>query len=359
MRTDHTAISNRRGLPPSNRPRFPDPRTSLSHSRAFDWGSDPRWREYLTQLTFPPGRDDLVVKYQARWFKREVDPDLDVDAVTPQAPPRAPEPQTAPPPQQQRTTRPASAPARTSQASTTPASLRPLDLLLLAAHIAIVVATVAALQPVSRYLAHRAYPVMLRASLFANGVRLVRKVGRPPLSLTGIKPWMARATTTSEFFYLICPVMLGQLPTAWIGVAPGAIVAAYHAAAGLQAVAGRSAAWRRLGAARAHAWLASRQGDALRMATILEIVTWAAVALAIPRQGMKAAFSTFMYGNQLRGRFWGPESRAQHLEAWAQLGAAVGPLLGRVAVLSRVAAAGRAWFEAAGRQQQANAPHQD
>ena len=152
--------------------------------RAYNFEDDQRWNDYLLGVTFPPScRDDLVLKTKAKWYKREIDSELDIETVVPAAPKpstaaSAPPPQTRrePDPPQPRWQSNTSSNRSTTQAP--PASSGPAkrlvlsDYALLFGHIVLVVSCIFALQPFDQYLALKAFSYFSKASLFVHGYRV-------------------------------------------------------------------------------------------------------------------------------------------------------------------------------------------
>ena len=84
-----------------------------------------------------------------------------------------------------------------------------------------------------------------------------------------------------------------------------------------------------------------------------EILLGFGLIVGILQSGLRGAMLAYVYFNSLRLRYWGPDSRAAHVAAWAALGARAAPLLDRVPPLRRYIDIVVNWFEAPGRQQHA------
>lgn len=173
--------------------------------------------------------------------------------------------------------------------------------------------------------------------------QLIKRAGTP--SLSGFRPWLQRASSSTEFFYLITTITLQSNPAAWIGLIPMAILAVYHVSAFLNSTLGHTELWRSTGAAAGHAWLAANKEAALQASAILEVATAFQLLLSVLQTGPRALFSTYMYANQLRGRRWSPESSKYHAQAWSELGRRAAPLLRHVPILQRLVAGGQRWFQ--------------
>jgi hypothetical protein len=304
----------------------------------------------MCAVEMPPGREDMLQKVKAKWFKREVDPELDVDLVVPpskQAPSPRATPASAPPPARRPAARPAAA-AAAAAAAPRPASL--LEVALLLGHLFFVGATILAAQPLNRGLSYFAFAQACRASIAVHAARLFQKLGRPAFSpASALTGWFRAAATSSEAFYLLTSVIASNNPAMWLALLSPAILAAYLASATLQRALGGVPAWQRTGGA-AHRWLARHREDALLVMALCEVGAGFQVALSAVRVGPRALLTAYMYFNQLRTRFWNPECRAHHVRGWALLGDKVAPLLRAAPPLQAAVALVARWFAAAGPQ---------
>jgi hypothetical protein len=61
----------------------------------------------------------------------------------------------------------------------------------------------------------------------------------------------------------------------------------------------------------------------------MEITMGIQLALGVMKSGIRGAMLAYVLWNQLRLRYWAPESRPYHLQAWAAIEARVAPLLAR------------------------------
>ena len=107
--------------------------------------------------------------------------------------------------------------------------------------------------------------------------------------------------------------------------------------------------WKRVGGESLHRWLAVHQQDALQIMALMEVGAGFQLGLSALRVGPRALMTTWVYVNQLRLRYWSPESRTYHVKAWQKLGDFVDPVLRNFPISQRVIAAGKRWFDAAGR----------
>ena len=316
--------------------------------RSYDFDGDEGWRSYLTQLTFPPGREDLILKKKAQYYKREVDPSLDIDALLATAKPAGA--QDAPPPRREAPAPTAAAaapkqPSKPRAAASAPRSgpqaIRLGDVALLLGHLFLIVGTLVSIQPFNGLAARVAFVYTCRVSLFVHGFRLFRAVGAP--SFATIRPWGARATSTTEFFYFITSLVLSNNPSAWLVLVAMAILAAFHASSFLNAALGHTALWARTGAA-PHAWLARNREGALQVMAFLEVVTVFQIALSALRTGPRALLSTCMFLNQLRGRYANPETKRYHAAVWNEIGRMAQPVVRLVPGLQGGVAVVQRWF---------------
>ena len=320
--------------------------SSLSNHRNFDWDGDDRWQSYVSNLTFPPGRDDLVLKKKAQWYQSKIEEDFDINTVLPPSPPTTSPTATATatPPSSQSTHAP-------KQPQQQPQSTQPQrsfgDFVLLFFHIIVILSAILAVQPFDYRLSRAAFGHFTRASVYVHSVRLFRRLGRPPFSLTGLRTWFSQAATTTEFFYIILTMLLSSNTHVLVGVAPPAILATYHVAAALRTLL-PAPLFQRLGLTKAHAWLATHQQRSLELMAVLEIGTGFTLVLGALKLGPRALLPAYMFFNQLRMRYWSSDSRSSHLVAWAKINQLTAPLLGNIAVVQKVVGYGKQWFESAG-----------
>lgn len=300
-------------------------------------------------MTFHP---DLELKIKAKWYKREVDPDLQVDEVlatssasaekavpTPSAttstPSREPAPNAAP-----------SAPAPSS--SNFQSRPGAIDLALLAGHTLLFTFCLVALQPFDRFLAMKGMAYCNKISFPIHAFRLYRKVGTPS-GVGGITTWFKRVSSTTESFYIFLVSMAASNPAAVIpAVLPVAILSLYHISATLNSLFGngKSAIWDKIGASKVHGYLATHQQDALQLMALLEIGAFFSVLLSALRKGPFGLFAIYAFAAQLRMRYWSPESRVYHVHAWRKLKETVQPVLSKVGFAQRIVERGERFFEA-------------
>lgn len=326
-----------------------------------------------------------MVRYKARWFKREIDPNLDIDDVAPPPSSKKEAEQTAsgapsgpsvnrgggegvqarstnsqPSAESSTTTRRDQTENTTQNAQEGRSQQRPatvslvIGVALVLGHAVLILSCLAIIQPFNIVVSHIGQTYFVRASLLVHGVRLFRKVGRPSsfTSFAALRPWIQKVSATTEAFYLMTTILLASNPSAWMGFLPMAILAMYHVSSGLSSimVVGRGALiWKRVGGESLHRWLAVHQQDALQIMALMEVGAGFQLGLSALRVGPRALMTTWVYVNQLRLRYWSPESRAYHVKAWQKLGAFVDPVLRNFPISQRIIAAGKRWFEAAGR----------
>lgn len=335
----------------------------------------------------------MVVRYKARWFKREIDPSLDIDEVAPPSsraqqqassvdarggeatPTPTPAGQTSHSSRSANATnstnaQPSSSSNTTTKTKTTATAARDqqpsnkvhgrppttslvLGTVLVLGHLVLIFSCLAIIQPFNMVLSHIGQTYFVRSSLLVHGVRLSRKVGRPSsfTSFAALTPWIQKVSSTTEAFYLMTTILLASNPSAWMGFLSMAILAVYHVSSGLSSILyGRGALlWKRAGGESMHRWLSVHQQDALQIMALMEVGAGFQIGLSALRYGPRALMTTWVYVNQLRLRYWSPESRAYHVKAWEKLGNFVDPVLRNFPISQRLVAAGKRWFDAAGR----------
>lgn len=55
--------------------------TALEKFKQHDFEHDEQWKEFCLRIEFPVGREDLVLKQKAKYFKKQIDPNLNMDEV--------------------------------------------------------------------------------------------------------------------------------------------------------------------------------------------------------------------------------------------------------------------------------------
>ena len=331
--------------------------TLSPYCRKFDFDNNAKWREYLNSLTFPPDLNlKYKTKYQLKWYKREIEPDIDVDEVLAALSPSTEKGTPAPSaPTSTSSPKPTSnaAPSSSSSSSAPPPSnfqSRPgaIDLALLAAHIFFFTFCLMAVQPFNQLLAMKGMAHCNKLSLPIHAVRLFRKVGAPS-GTGGISTWFKRVSSTTESFYIFLISMAASNPSAVIpAVLPVAVLSLYHIFATLNLLFGngKSAVWDTIGASKVHRYLTMHQYDALQAMAILEIGAFFPVLFSSVRKGPLGLFAAYAFAAQLRMRYWSPESRAYHVNGWRRLKETVHPVLSKVGFAQRIVERGEKFFEA-------------
>ncbi|PSC75824.1 molecular chaperone [Micractinium conductrix] len=325
----------------------------LEAFRAFDFEGSEGWRAYRQNLEIPPGKEALEVKFRAKWYKREVDPDFDVSLGTHAQPP-APRP--APPSTSTAgAARPAARPApppRAAAGTAGAAAGQAGELVLLGAHLVMLAAAVLTVQPLSRHWSWQAHFLFCRVALVASGYKVYLRFGAPALRPfpTAIAPWLQRVAVSTEMFHLLLATLMMQAPQLWMGVVPVALAAAQPALAVLGRRFGQHPSWGRYGRP-ALAVLEQGQPAIQHFSATTEIMLGFQVVLAVFSQGLRAVLLAYVYWNTLRLRFWAPESRPYHMQAWAGMHARFAPLLTRMPALERALDYPKRWFAALGQQQ--------
>ncbi|KAL4437116.1 hypothetical protein ABPG75_004255 [Micractinium tetrahymenae] len=347
----------------------------LAAFRAFDWEGDEAWRAYRANIEIPPGKEALEVKVKAKWYKREVDPDFDVDWVAP--PPAAATAGAAASAAAgaarcaaegvARAAQAAAGAARSAAAAATgqgsssgaaggaaPARASPTgELVLLGAHVAMVLTALLSLQPLSRYLAWQAYFMFCRTALVASGYKLYLCCGLPALRPfpAAAAPWMQGVAQSTEFYHFLVATLLLQVPQLWVGMVPLALAAAPPAMATLGVRFGGHPLWARYG--RPAKELLNRSQPAIQQASAnMEIAMGFQFILVVFSQGIRGGMLAYVYWQNLRMRYWAPQSRPYHVQVWAALGAKAQPLLAMVPALQRYLDYAVRWFQAPGQHRQ-------
>ncbi|KAG7671710.1 hypothetical protein KSW81_004596 [Nannochloris sp. 'desiccata'] len=327
--------------------------TAVERFKKFDFDNNAKWKEYLNSLTFPP---DLYMKYKAKyqlkWYKREIEPDFDINEVIETSSPSGEKAMPAPSAPTTTSSRKPAPNATPPSSAPSPSNLqsRPgvIDLALLAGHICLFIFCIMAVQPFSPFLSMKGMAQCNKISLPVHAVRLFRKVGAPS-GAGGISTWFKSVSRTTESFYIFLISMAASNPAAVIpAVLPVAILSLYHISATLNLLFGngKSAIWDRSGASKVHRYLAMNQQNALQAMAILEIGTFFSILLSALRKGPLGFFAVYAFAAQLRMRYWSPESRVYHVNGWRRLRETVQPVLSKVGFAQRIVERGERFFDA-------------
>lgn len=230
------------------------------------------------------------------------------------------------------------------------------ELVLLVAHVVLILSALVSLQPFNRYLGWQAYAVCCRTALVASGYKIFLRFGLPSFRPfpTGLSAWMQQAAGSTELFHFLLSTLMMQAPQLWMGVVLLAVTAAYPALAALGRRFGSHPLWQRYGS-RAQAWLETNKPAVLRFGATAEIMLGFQLALAILQTGLRGAMLAYVLWNHLRLRYWAPESRPYHQQAWAVINARVQPVFNAVPALRRYLDHAVRWFQQPGQHQ----PHRN
>jgi len=294
----------------------------------------------------------LIIKKKAQFYKREIDPALNIDDViegfgskngrTTQSTTTNTEVRHGP--------SSTSAPQRSSPSATSTTQPPTLaDSALFLGHLFFIANVIISYQPFNPYAAHFGFVNSCFASLFVHGFRLAKRIGLP--SIRTIQPWFQRAYSTTEFFYLLSTLVALNNPAARLTVVAAAITSVFYASAFLNSVLGHTALWQRTGA-KPHYWLARNRDRALYLTAVLEIATFFQMVLGVFTHGLKVVMSTWMFLNQLKRRRWSPDTRFYHAAVWDEIGRRVQPITRAVPSLQRGLGWAERWFNQPGAQAQ-------
>ena len=256
-----------------------DPAAAAEAAAAFaawDHAADADWAAYAATVEVPdPARWPLV---RAKWYRRNVNGALDVDAVraaagggsqaTARPPPPPPQPRRAP------------APARPTAAAAFSPSLA-TGALLAADAGTLLFALRFALSGGSSPPAWRRFAL---AAVLSHTGRLVAALGRPPLdpaalgpSLVAFVPWVVRAGRTTDGALLAFLIVAGRAPSLPAAL-PAALLSACHGLETVVAALGPAApAW----ATRARSALAARATTLARCSAGAELLGGAFLTLGL------------------------------------------------------------------------------
>lgn len=311
----------------------------------------------------------MLVKFQAKWYKKEIDPDFDVSLVAPAPFAAASQAASAAANAARSAAAGAASAARaaadaaasatrrttgTGTGSATPASRAGAygDLVLLVAHVLMLASTVVGMQPLNKFLAWQAYTLFCRTALVASGYKVFLRFGLPALRPfpAAAAPWLQQVSQSTEFFHFLLVTIMMQQRALWMGMIPVTLAAARPTLTALGARFGGHPLWARYGRT---ALAAVEQGEPAmkNFGANIEIALGFQAVFAALSSGMRGMMMTYVLWNSLRMRYWSPESRPYHMQAWAAMHARVQPLLRMVPSLQRFLDYPIRWFQQLGQQQ--------
>lgn len=189
-------------------------------AKAYDYDNDPRWESYWSNILIPPhmvSRTDVVDHYKLKFYKRYIDPDLTVEAMTTSSSPQSAR-ASVPPPQSSSSASHTSdtrqqgsgSSSRTSGASTTPPTTSTLlrwdqQTIQFSANAWVFVVAVLAIFPlVPRNLSNRAYRLTFLGTACSSLYSLYSQYGKPRAwNLQALQVWFQSVIVTKDFMYLV------------------------------------------------------------------------------------------------------------------------------------------------------------
>ncbi|KAK9806982.1 hypothetical protein WJX72_009425 [[Myrmecia] bisecta] len=340
--------------------------------KAFDFDSNEAWLKYRLNLEIPADRDEAAVlqRYKAKFYQRQIDPSFNPAMVqtggsaSASAKPAAAEPthgkeQAGSASGGQSSTTKGTSSHTGADASPKAAAVKTLEGwrstlfqwlqagpqgLLFGLHTLLLLLALVYLQPLKPRLSWAAWRLSQQVALVMYAYKVFLKAGAPPLRPfpAGIKNWVARVTPSTDFQYLLMTLMFLTARPITLVLVPTLVLALYHTSAFAASRFGQHPLWRKYGAP-AHAWLTSRQTQALTYNAAAEIGVGFLViaALLSPPRNL---LLVFLYWNFLRMRFYSPDAAAYHRQVWGSINMKVSPLLDRVPALRMPIGYVQRWF---------------
>lgn len=340
----------------------------------FDFDNSPEWQAYLRRAEVLP---EGVFRAKAKWYKQYVNPAFvlsgDMSDAAPPVPPPVPS-GAAPPPSPTPTPTPtggfsgAGAGAGNGVQSEGAlggdgmmSKLKDMDAGRLAdSFVAVSHGALSALGAgylVFMLLVPRLASVLYHQFLLVAAVSHLAKVGRrygaPPFlpwqgfqpTLRRLKAWMIPVAATTDLQYAVISVSLLSTRPLLPAIIPMFVVAVYHTSYLLAARVGSHPLYQQYGAP-LHSQLVAKQRTAQLSNAGAEILTGFLLAgmLVTPSRSL---LQTFLYWQILRTRYWTPDCREYHRQAWAMVGAQTQPLLNAVPFLQTPVGFVQRWFESA------------
>lgn len=210
-------------------------------------------------------------------------------------------------------------------------------------HLALVVLSLAALQPFDKGLQLLAMTLAVRVSLAVHLVRLIRRCPIPrKMQLNSIQEWLRSASMTTEGFYLFGGFILLSNPSGSLLLLSGAILAAYHALSFGQRMGARAIL------EPVNKMAASYQQRALFLMGFADIGAWVQLFVSgLATGSMRGLIQSIVYLNLLRQRYNNPSNECRYYkDVWRAIGdSAVGRIACRAPFFDSIVR----WFCSGGR----------
>jgi len=334
--------------------------SKVSQFQNFDFDGNDSWKNYLEGVEISSAsKDSLISKLKAKWYKKEIDPDFEIEWVTGARPATQP---TSNPSRPSSTYTPSSSSSSSSNnrsygsgssfgnsyaagtsglaagaVSGTPTQQK-VSLFL---YLAVILFGLFAL-PISPF-AGLAGPLFMRVAGLAFGYRVYISAGIP----TSFRPWsnvtayLQKVFMLPEAHFFLTSLTFAQQPLLF-AIGPLWIRAVYQAVALAEKHYSASRLWQ-LGGAKLQKVLAEKHSVAALGSAMSEIVLGLVLGLLLltPRRNL---LTLVFWWQMLKMRFHMSTTSAYHRQAWRMLGEKTSPIRSRVPIIQKAVAFGEKWF---------------
>lgn len=168
-------------------------------------------------------------------------------------------------------------------------------------------------------------------------------------TLQKLKSYMMPIAATTDLQYAVISISLISSRPLLPAIVPMFVLAVFHTSYMLAGQYGSHPMYRTYGAP-LHSKLVARQRDAQLGNAGAEIMT-GFLLIAMILTPARNLLQTFLYWQILRTRYWTPDCREYHRQAWSVVGLQARPLLDKVPALNTPIGFVQRWFESAGQPQ--------
>ncbi|GIL90993.1 hypothetical protein Vretimale_17046 [Volvox reticuliferus] len=321
--------------------------------KKYNFETNEKWNSYIRSIELP-GRnvDEAMLRVKARWYKKNIDPNLDLSQVLPAAGPQShnqgsnagtasrsasagtgsgysPRPSAPPPPPP---------PPRYGKTGSGTYGSVTAQRGLFFAHLGMLVLGIMAFMQ-----SRTAYLYLMRLTILTMGYKIYLQHGLPtirPMSL--IMDWVQRVMLTADIQQLVTAVFFSALPPLPVVPVPLMVLAAYHVDAYCAAHCTGHPLWQKYGN-RLHTFLLRKQADALMLNAYCEVLT-AALMLALLFTNARSLLTLFFYAQILKLKLHVPDSAPQHRRVWRRINEVTLPYRSHVPFLERFIQLAVRWF---------------
>ncbi|KAK9924762.1 hypothetical protein M0R45_033114 [Rubus argutus] len=301
---------------------------------AYDYENDPRWADYWSNILIPPhmaSSSDVIAHFKQKFYKRFIDPDLLVDAMSSSS---SSQPQ-RPPASSRSTNDSAGSTARTSGTSATspPTSLR-WDRQTIQFSInawVFLVAVLATFPLVPKHLSNRAYRLSFMGTASSSLYSLYSLYGKPrEWNLQGLQVYFRSIVMSKDFIYLIyCFSFVSSHLCLKFALIPILCRALVNVAKFLRRNFSQSSLYRKY-LEEPCVWVESNTTTLSILSSHAEIGLGFLLIISL-FSWQRNIVQTFIYWQLLKLMYHAPATSDYHLSVWTKIGRTVHPFIHRYA----------------------------